>query len=466
MSTEHVVGRTSSEPSPNHGLDALSMLTVYMVLLLAIPSYLIVTPLGSLGKPAFLWGLLLAVWWALHQLQARSMPVESPHQPVRFAFVVLIVIALVSFAAAMLRGQPFDQVSPAQSGLLRLVSWGGVLFVVLDGIQNLRDLMTLVRRFVLAVSLVAFLGLLQFATRQSLVDRLTIPGMSASEVGGAQVRGGFIRAASTATHPLEYGTLLSLGLPLALAYGSGLGGARRVSPAIWRWAPTAIISVAALVSTSRSAVLGFAVGIIVTVPGLPRRLRRTIVACGTVLVGFVLVAVPGMFATMRQLFTGVSSDPSAQSRSGALAKAPGFIAASPIFGTGFGTFLPRYYIFDNEWVLLTIELGVVGVIAFAALVGTAAWSALWARRISGATDVQVLGQALAASVLAGVVTLAGFDGLSFPISAGALFICIGMCGALRTSVLVDQADELPISTLALASRSWPAAPTQRRDPMS
>ena len=36
-----------------------------------------------------------------------------------------------------------------------------------------------------------------------------------------------------------------------------------------------------------------------------------------------------------------------------------------MIGQGFGTFLPRYYIFDNGWVLLTVELGALGVACMA-----------------------------------------------------------------------------------------------------
>ena len=79
-------------------VDGTGLLTVYLVLLLGIPSSVIITPLGSLGRPSLLWGLVLFVWWLIARLQVRVNDVHPVWQPVRLAFCVLLVIVLVSFA--------------------------------------------------------------------------------------------------------------------------------------------------------------------------------------------------------------------------------------------------------------------------------------------------------------------------------------------------------------------------------
>ena len=53
------------------------MLTVYLVLLLAIPSGVTITALGALGRPSMIWGLVLMAWWAVSRLQAQ-VPVAQP----------------------------------------------------------------------------------------------------------------------------------------------------------------------------------------------------------------------------------------------------------------------------------------------------------------------------------------------------------------------------------------------------
>jgi hypothetical protein len=154
----------------------------------------------------------------------------------------------------------------------------------------------------------------------------------------------------------------------------------------------------------------------------------------------VVAAVPGLLSTTVALFSGVGSDPSTQSRTHGLAQVPGFMANSPVFGSGFGIFLPRYYIFDNQWVLLAVELGILGVLAFAGLFVAAMWSA-GRRRFSADPNFQLVGHALAASMFNVAVLFAFFDGLSFPIAGGMLFLLLGLCASVRTVAANDDAQQ-------------------------
>ncbi|WP_425956197.1 O-antigen ligase family protein [Xylanimonas sp. McL0601] len=418
--------------------DAVGMLTVYLVLLCAVPSNQVLAPLASLGRPAFLWGLLLAFWWLVHRVQDRVGPPWPVWQPVRFMFGVLSVVVLVSFAYALLRGQPSDQVSPAFTSLLRMVSWAGVLLVTMDGIRTRRSLSVLRDRIVLAGVALAILGLVQTATRMQLVDLVPLPGFAASEEGGIQSRGSLVRAAGTATHPLEYAMFLTMAFALALGKVSHrpLRGSGRA--VVGRWFPVGVIGAALFASASRSALLAWVAVAVTMLPGMPRRTRAYSVAGAGVLGLAVVVAVPGLARTMLEMFTGASEDPSALSRTNALARAPGFISASPLVGTGFGTFLSRYQIFDNEWVHLTVELGVLGILAFAGLLAAGVWSAYAARRDLRTDDVVAGGQALMAAVAGGALCFLGFDGLAFPIAAGGLFLVLGMCGALRAIARTER----------------------------
>jgi hypothetical protein len=88
------------------GADAVAMLTVYLVLLLGVPSTVTIAGLGAYGRPSFLWGLVLAGWWLVSRLQGRGIDVVPVAQPIRHAFGAFLAVALVSFAMAMFRGQP------------------------------------------------------------------------------------------------------------------------------------------------------------------------------------------------------------------------------------------------------------------------------------------------------------------------------------------------------------------------
>ncbi len=420
------------------GADAVSMLTVYLVLLLAIPSGVVVTALGSLGSPSLIWGLVLLCWWTVHRLQARAPDAGAVSQPVRFAFVVFLLVVLVSFAAAMLRGQPDDQVSPAFTALIRMLSWAGVLLVAVDGVRTKGDLATMVRRIGVGAGLLAALGLAQFFTGLGIVDFFgTIPGLSMA--GGIQERAGVIRSSGTAIHPLEYATAINAALPLVIAAAITRGfRSNRTQGGLWWWLPIGLISLSSLVAVSRSAIIGFAVAMLSMIPAVPARYRAVVFGAGTIVTLVVFAALPGLLSTTINLFAGAATDPSTESRTKGLERIPEFMSPSPVIGSGFGLFLPRYYIFDNQWVLVAIELGVLGVLAFAAFFVAGIWSARHAWH-SGDPDVRLLGHALAASVFNVAVLFAFFDALSFPIAGGMLFLLAGLCGSVRTVFAAETA---------------------------
>lgn len=419
-------------------VDAVTMLTVYLVLLFAVPSNLSIAALGAMGRPSVLWGLVLFGWWVLVRIQAPSFAVRPVFQPARVALSAILVVALVSFAAALLRGQPVDQISPAVTGIARLLSWSGVCLVAMDGLRTMSDLSRMVRRLAIAGGLLAALGIAQFATGQTLIDFYSaIPGLAGVD-GGVDARGAFTRSSGTATHPLEYATALSAILPLAIATAitHGFRQATRAQRVMW-WLPVALIALSSLLAVSRSAIVGLVIAVIATIPGLPRRYRSIVIGGGGVLAVASVVAVPGLLGTMVGLFSSAGSDASTTSRVNGLDRAPDFISTSPVIGNGFGTFLPRYYIFDNQWVLLAVELGVLGVIALLAFLACGIGSAWRAGQTSDQPDVTLIGRALAASVLTVGVLFAFFDGLSFPIAAGLPFLLVGLCCALRSIGAAD-----------------------------
>ncbi|WP_297373602.1 O-antigen ligase family protein [Cryobacterium sp.] len=331
---------------------------MYLVLLLAIPSGVVVSALGALGHPSLIWGLVLLVWWAVYRLQ---MPASAPvSQPVRFAFVVLLVVVLVSFAAAMLRGQPEDQESPAVTAVIRMLSWAGVLLVAVDGIRTLHDLARMARQIGIGAGLLAALGLAQFLSGQALVDFFgTIPGLTMS--GGIGERAGLIRSSGTAIHPLEYATAINAALPPVIAAAISRGF-RSDHPrgSLWWWLPVGFIVVSSLVAVSRSAIIGCAVAVISMIPALPVRYRGLAIGTGAIVAIVTFAALPGLASTTFRLFSGAADDPSTLSRTRALERIPEFMSTSPLVGSGFGIFLPRYYFFDNQWVLIAIELGILG----------------------------------------------------------------------------------------------------------
>jgi O-antigen ligase len=411
---------------------------VYVVLLCVIPSSLSFSALGSsVGRPATLWALIATLWWGWHHLQ-RYRPVRVPVQPVRIAMTVFLGIALASYAWAMLRGIPTTEISPADNGLLRIVSWAGILLIANDGITDPERFRTLLRRIALVGAIIATLGILQFITKQSLLDWVSIPGMSSdlSGLAGVDTRSGLIRASGTAAHPLEYGVLLSAAFPIAVTLVIEDESSSR-----WvRWYVVAAIGVAAMLSVSRSTLIGMVAGLLLLFPTWTNRMRTRFSIIGAMAAIALGLLVPGLAATLRALFIGgLTGDSSTQSRVGSYDGAVEFISRFPIIGKGFGTFLPNYRILDNQYLLLAIELGIAGIVSLFLLIGAAVWSAHAARRLAVNSLDRALCQSVFAAVIASALLLAFFDGFSFPIAAGMFFLIVGICGGARRAMMNSRA---------------------------
>lgn len=428
----------------------VAVLTLYVVLLFAIPSWLVLAPLGSAGAPSLVFGLFCAFSWLLAQLR-RTTGGPGARRPIRFALACFLACVGVSYIVAMTRPIESDEMSQADVALLVMIAMSGVLLVAHDGLAHLRDLETLVRRFVLAGGLMAALGVAQYLTRQAIVDRISIPGLTA--VGEAIVgyRNGLIRISGTATSPIEFGALLTILLPLALhnsLHPTSRGWIRR-------WFPTVAIFLALALSGSRTAYVGLAAVLVVLMGGWPRALRWRI---GSAVLGGAAVmalAVPALFRSIRSMFVTADEDPSIASRTASYAIVEQFVSQRPFFGHGLGTFLPKYRILDNNYLGLLIGVGVVGTIAFVAVPATAVWLLLRYRRLWVDERSRNLALSLAAGIVAGALSLAFFDGFGFPMTMGTLFLSLGISGAFLT--LRGRSPEPPAAGIASGRRASRAA---------
>lgn len=406
------------------GSGVVAWLTCYVVVLLAVPSWLVVGPLGSAGAPSMLLGLASGLVWLLAQLPRASGGTTS--SPVRWALVVFLACVGLSYAVAMARPIEWDEVSPADQSLLVMLSWAGVFLLVHDGLEDEGAIETLVRRASYVGGLMATLGIIQFVTGQLLIDRLEIPGLRSTGAVFASFRNGLLRMSGTATSPIEFGALLTILLPLSLHHA--FYGTTR--SAVLRWGPTAAIAGALVLSLSRSAYIGLAIALAVLVLGWPARRRWQLL--GLAVGGFAVLAVasPRLLRAVRSMFATAQDDPSIASRTNSYDVVWEFFLRSPWLGRGPGTFLPKYRILDNNYLGLLINVGLVGLLAFVGLLVTAMLVLVLRRRHWQADSSRDLALSLVAAVLAGGVSLAFFDGFAFPMTMGTLFLTLGLAGAL------------------------------------
>lgn len=416
-----------AESPSRRGPSAVGLLTLFILLLVAIPSRLIVGPLGGAGTPAQILAMLLAGYWVATRIM-RQPSRQTLRQPIRVAMLLLCAAIVISYIVANTRAIDGTEMRAADVGMLLLVGWVGVAFATMDLIPTRADLDTVLRRLVFAGGALATLGLLQFVTKQPFTNYIEIPGLRANTtLNSVYERGGLTRPAGTALHPLEFAAVLTMILPLALHYAI-LDDTRS---ALRRWYPALVIGGAIPISISRSAVLSAIVVLAFILPTWPPLRRRYAYVAIVGLMAVLYLVVPGLIGTISDLFTGISNEGSAQSRTNSYALAGFFISHSPLFGRGFGTFLPAYRILDNQYLGMLIETGIVGLLCLLGVFATAITAAVRVRRGSDDEADRSLAQSLAAAVASACASLALFDGFSFPMAATLVFFLIGCIGALR-----------------------------------
>jgi polysaccharide biosynthesis protein PslJ len=435
-----VTNRVLTRSRRASSLDAVSVLSVFVLALFAIPSELIVGPLGAAGTPAEIVGVCLFAGWLVMFTSNPSL-VRGVRQPVRWLLWAFVIAVTLSYIAANSRSMMPDESRSADAALLLVAAWAGILLTTMDLIRSRDRLDVLLRRLVFAGGALATLGLLQFVTKQPFTDYIQIPGLQENQsLVSIYGRNGLARPAGTAVHPIEFGAALTMILPLALHYAM----TDTYRHAVRRWYPVLAIGLAVPISISRSAVVSTIIVLCFVLPTWSATMRRRAYAAILALGAAVFVAVPGLIGTIAQLFTGISADSSAQSRTGSFSVAFEFIERAPLFGRGFLTFLPAYRILDDQYLGLLIDTGIVGMMAFLGLLVAGVVSALRTRRRAIEAADASLGIALAASTASALASFAFFDAFSFPMAASCIFLILGTVGALTRFVVVRQPEPVAV----------------------
>jgi O-antigen ligase len=425
-----------AQPRPR-SIDAVAILSFYLLLLMILPADLVFSPAGAAGGPATLFALLIFMFYAGEWLRNRSSIDRGP-QPMRLVAILFTCSVVASYASANRHLLPVLQKNSADRGLMFMFGWLGIMLLAADGIDNAQRLRTLFRRQVLGATVVAVIGAIQFATTVNLADYIKIPGLAViPELSDLITRGAFVRPFATASHPIEFGAVLVMSLPFALHQARFAPPGKRG----WRWLQVVVIALVTPMTVSRSAILAVVVVGIVLLPSWTRRERRVTYGLVAAAVAAVWVAVPGLISTLANLFVSIGSDTSTQSRTRAIGDSWAYVARNPWLGRGFGTFQPATYFFvDDQYVSSLIGMGIVGLLALV-MIFVAGWGiARSARRYLLSAESRHLAQCLAASVAVAAVSFSNYDALSFPMASGLTFLLLGCCGAYWRLALDGRAD--------------------------
>ncbi|WP_067452497.1 O-antigen ligase family protein [Actinomadura macra] len=421
-------------------VDVVTVLSLFVFVLTVVPARFVVGPLGAAGTPAGIMSVLCLFWYLSSMIAARTSPIRG-RQPVRGIIVVFCCTMLASYAAAMQRQLPGLEANAADRGLILTAGWAGVALLAADGIPRLDRLEAVRRRLVAGGGFIAVLGCLQFFTGFDLAGHLAFPGLTTSTSYTSLLsRDDFNRPMATATHPIEFGVVLAMLLPLALHGAVHAGEGRRGR----RWLLVSVILLVLPMTVSRSAILGLAVVCIVVLPIWPAVWRVTaLLVLGVFMVGL-RALVPGLIGTLTSLVSDIGSDSSTVTRTNDYIVINESFAHRPWFGQGFGTYLPQTYrILDNQYLLSLVETGVVGVAALIIVLVAGWFLARSARRAClarGDLETAHLAQCLAASMAVALFSFGTFDAFSFPMVATLAFLVLGCCGALWRLTHEDAAE--------------------------
>jgi O-antigen ligase/polysaccharide polymerase Wzy-like membrane protein len=383
--------------------------------------------------------LLAGLWLTFLLLDPRRMRVRATGLEAPLALLGIAVAGSIftNFASITREDLTIEIVK-------KLTFWVGFMIVLylIASVSTVQDVEFFLKTLVVGGAILGAFGIVEWKTGHNAFGSLNREIPILRPVVNPDIdtfRGGLTRAYASAQHPIAFGAALALVLPIALVLAF-----RRQKP-LW-YACAALIVMGSLAAVSRTSMVMLVVAGTILAVLKPNAARMAVPFLLPMLVA-IQIALPGTFSTIRASFfpSGglVEQQADQQVGSGRVASfgpAIDELSGHPFFGRGFGTRIvegsdPKHnsFILDDEWLSTTLEIGLVGLVAW-----------LWiiirfcARAFQGSKtddDRGWLLAALAASVGGFGVSMLFYDAFSF-IQATLLFIILLAIG----SVLMRPAD--------------------------
>lgn len=385
------------------------------VTLFAFPANMVFGPLGANGFVAMILALLLFVCWIASAAWGLHDPIPFRH-PARLGLGILWIVTVMSFVHMGVGPATVEGKASAERWIITLLAVTGVVMVTAESVRSREALLSLVRALLWGATFCAVVALYQAVFHSDPTHLWTNLMIGMHDNGGVttfQLRSSFVRVAGTTFTPIELGVVMTMMVPLAIWRGLYDDPKYRWTP----WIQTVLLVTAAVLTVSRSMILGVVVICIVMIPFLPAVARRwaAFVVPAGVLVVFLLV--PGMIATIVGTVTVGGSDPSITTRTNNYPRVEAMVSLRPFLGTGPGTYMPvnALRILDNQYLKSAVEMGLLGVLAVTVCLALPAVAALMAARHLRDPMMKALAGCVAASSFVVLVASATFDSFSFPV---------------------------------------------------
>lgn len=428
------------------------LLTSWRFMVGALLLCILFVPIGRYGLPVtlpfqfepyrFLLAVVALAWIA--SLLAEASTVNLARTGLRgpmLAIVASIVLSVVANLGAIHdRGLTTDvlfKLSFFASFFILALLLGSLL-------RTWDDVDMAVKILVGGAAVVAFFTLVENKTGFNVFDHLQqgFPLLRFDPSGvptNLEVRGSGFRVYGPAQHPLALGAALVTIIPVGVYLGF------RTRSRLW-WGALGLITLAALATVARTAVMMLMVESVMLVCLKPAILRRIWWAIPPFLV-VVNLAVPATLGTLKASFfpkggliAQQSTNPGGDASNRVSDLGPGLHESTrtPFFGQGWGTRVPQRLdptktrrILDDQWLGVLLEAGWVGVLA---------WLWFFARNVrllSGAalrdaTPRGWLYAGLASSILGFAVGMYTYDAFGFPQATLLMFVMVGLGIAARS----------------------------------
>ena len=443
--------------------DGATLVCIFISVLMIIPARLVFKGIPLSLTPGNVTALFAGICWVCAQL-TLTLGMAKGRTPVRIGLFIYMVAVLFSYGYANYGPLPSDEVKLSDHALVLVAGNCAVALMMNDGVRGLIRLDRVLKTAVVAGTGVAIVGCCQFLLKFDLTEYMALPGLRfTSDDGFVETRDALARVAGTTGHPIEFGVLCAMLLPLAAHFA--FQAKQRSEPALRWWICCGIIGAGLMFSISRSAVLSIVGVTVVLFLGWPAKRRWYTLLVALVFLGIMKVAVPNLIGALYNLFANIGNDSSISHRTYASAVAAKQISLHPLFGHGPGTwYAGKHEVFDDQYILSTVETGFVGVAAFAGVFLLAFYSALRARFLSKDPGARDLALTICASLVAPLIGSATFDLLAFATVTGLTFVLVGAAGSLlRTAKqLAPHEDQFGVMYWVRYRWAWLQGFSERR----
>jgi O-antigen ligase len=414
----------------------VSLLGVYLAVLLLIPVDLYRLPLSlpfDLEPQRVVLFGVAAVWSAALLVDAR---VRIREMGLGRPWILLVGTAVLSMVANAGSITPAEGMQPVKA-LLVMLSWLLVCVFAASAVPDEPSAERLTGWIALLGVFLGFCALVERTTTVNVFRQLdhVLPFLKSTGARVALYRGGGVRVSGSAENSIAFGAILVLISPFV---AHKLHRATSPRARIGWGAGLVVLVLGALVTGSRTALLGIAVATAVFAVLQPR-VRAKIVPLALAVLLVTHMAFPGLLSSFRHVLSAdylVGREFTSERNIGRGRAFPVVLASvrdHPLLGVGFRRFDPEVYEFtDNQYLKQLAELGMLGLAALVWLIGA---TTVIPGRASARASPGLCGllAAFAASSAAFAAMAVAFDTLGFPQAPYLFFALAGAgCGVSRT----------------------------------